>query len=250
MENKEDQVNILTLAPMTEYNVPELPTYEADKPDFTSKLPYRWKSKAIAAIATGILGINVLSGCSIFEQVIPEACGVDEWWAELSNFRYDLCVRLHHGGAGVAVYVAHLTEQEVFGIIKDRLAAASLEFNDEPPEHDVDIWGFFEQDTAIDLFNSQDNIGIIHLSWAGSNMPFSSRGRDASQMVANAFSEQAPDINIGVFNTPGQRLRDENWNEIRLTRSNAVDIRANLLENLDEQLQEFLDQLQEAGVID
>jgi len=252
MKNKED---VLTISPMTDYKVPELPTYEENKPDLASKLPSRWKSKAAIAAVSGILGASALTGCTLFEREASSSsnnfqlsdCGEEDWWGTLSNFQYDLCIRSHHGGFVGPSYVAHLTEQEVFGIISSRLEAVELNFNDSSPEYIVDIWRpYSEEGIAIDLFNSEHNVGIVHASWLESYQPFYAHGRAFSSVVAEAFVEQVPNLTVGVFNTPGQNLGFED----SLNASNAAEIRSELLEDLDEQIQEFIDQLQEEGIID
>ena len=251
MKNKED---LLTLSPMPHYKKPDLPTYEENKPNLASKLPNRWKSKAVLATVTGILGVSTLTGCTIFESepavsnYFSQAdCGEEDWFGTLSNFKYDLCIRSHHGGAHGPIYVAHLTEQEVFGIISSRLEAVGLHLNDEVPRNAVeDFWG---QIIAIDLFDSQHNVGVVHLSWLISNQPFSARERAFSTQIAESFAEQTHDVTIGVFNTPGQML---GWGseDAEINAGLATDIRSELLADLDEQLDAFIDQLQEEGVID
>jgi len=245
MKSKED---LLTISPMEDYKVPEMPTYEENKPDLTSKLPSRWKNKAMIAVMAGVLGANALTGCTMFEQEvsIPDACGEEEHWGLLNNFQHDLCVRSHFGGAvGSPIYIAHLTEQEVFWIISDRLEAVGLNFEDNsPPGYYAD--GFW-QDTTIDLFDSRLNIGIIQLSWIDSNGPFSSRGRELTRLVAEAFTNQEHDITVGVFDTPGYSL---GWDSSQINARYAAEIRSDLLDDIDEQIQDFIDQLQEKGIID
>ena len=103
MSKKDD---LLTLAPMEEYTEPELPTYTDDMPDLEKKVPSRWKNKAMIVAATGLLSVSPLIGYPA-NDFTRHDCGEG---VLLSNFAYDLCIRVHHGGfSGAPIYVAHLT---------------------------------------------------------------------------------------------------------------------------------------------
>ena len=241
MINEDD---LLTLAPLEDYKTPDLPTLEKGKPSSLKKVPARWKKKAMIVAISGYLGALPLAGCSANQNDFTRYdCGEGYWLATLNNFAYDLCVRLHHGGFGSAFYVAHLTEQEVFGMIKARLEEAGFNFTGLPPYY---IETRFS-DVALDLFDEERSVGIAHISWPDSNRAFSSIGREYSDWLAKQFAEQINDIKIGVFNTPGAVL---DRNNDRITAREARDIRPTLLEDLNEQLEDFIAQLQEEGIID
>ena len=235
-----DADGLITLEPIEEYTIPDLPTYTDNNSNLKKKVPARWKNKAVIAAVAGLLGSSSLAGCSIHQNndFTRYDCGEErDWHDALSNFAYDLCVRLHHGGFGTSVYVAHLTEQEVFGIIKMRLEEAGFNFNVRPPSYYVKT---FYHDIALDLFDKERSVGVAHISWIDSNTPFSGRGRGYSKWIAEQFAEQTNDITFGVFNTPGEWLERNNH---RITEREAKNIRPILLEDLNEQLEDFIAQL-------
>ena len=220
MKNKED---VLNLMPMKDYKAPELPTYEENKPDLTKKFPLRWKNKAIIAATIGIVSAGALAKCT-FERhtstLAPDICGERGYLRNFRDFEYDLCIRVHHGGFGGApVYVAHLTEQEVLGIISARLEEVGLIFGDEPPSH----W--------IDLFDANYNVGIVQLNI----IEVLSRTRLVFDGIAKEHN-----ITIGEFIPPSRLLENDFGMRIRLNARRAAEIRPALLENLNEQIQEFI----------
>ena len=233
---------------MTTYKEPDLPTFEEQKPDLAKKVPKSWKSKAVIGATISILGIGVFGAHQhLKSNTIPESCGVEEWWGTLSNYQYNLCIRSHHGGAFGPIYVAHLTEQEAFRIIIERLEAVGIKFNNEAV---IDSIEHILTDRTIEMKLLDDaNVRITHISWLDSNMPFSNRGSAFSREIAKTLTEQTPDMSVGAFHTPGQWVNTDGGNN-RLTRSRANEIRTELLADLDEQIQDFIDQLDAEGVLD
>ena len=230
--------------PMEEYETPKLPTLEAGKSELLKKIPSRWRNKAMIAVVSGILGAMPLMGCSVSQNnhFTRYDCGKGDW--RISNFAYDLCVRVHFGGAvGTPIYVAYLTEQEAFEVIKERLEEAGFNFSAIPPFYYVDT---YPQDATLDLFDEERSVGIAHINWTDSNLPHSACGRDYSRQIAEQFAEQTNDITFGVFNTPRTVLGRSN----SVTALGANVIRAALFEDLNEQIEDFIAQLQEEGIID
>ena len=83
----------LSISPVETYKAPQLPKKGSDNSALLKKLPSRWQKSAKVLACVGIVGTLALSatGC------------------------------LHFGGAGVPpIYIAHPTEQEVYGNITDQ----------------------------------------------------------------------------------------------------------------------------------
>jgi hypothetical protein len=123
----------------------------------------------------------------------------------------DLVFLVHGGGAGSAVYVAHLTEQEAFGIIRAHLEAVGLRFDEAPPEYSVNIGGWRDIDFRFDLFDVDKNVAVSNVSWGHSNLPFTSRGSWLARDVADEFAKLNTGINIGVFYNPGEYFWQTEW---------------------------------------
>jgi hypothetical protein len=152
--------------------------------------------------------------------------------------------------------VAHLTEQEAFGIVRAHLEAAGLRFGAAPPEYTVWHW----QEIGIDLFDENKNVAVVNIGWEESNRPFSSRGERFAESIREGFSEQANDMIAGVFYNPGEELgwvegrRNEATGEIEyLNIPTAREIAAQrpaLEENLNAQVQAFIEMLRAEGVLE
>ena len=157
--------DLLELAPMENYNAPDLPTYIDKRPDLSKKTPRRWKNKAVIAATIGLLGTTVLTGCAFFESTIPE--------------HPIYCRSIHHGGAGGGpIYVAHLTEQEALEIIRDQLEEVGLNLNEVQPPLSVMVEGIYEEgfdgeeahrllrdDIEMHLLDEENGIGIVTHRW-------------------------------------------------------------------------------------
>ena len=237
MINEDD---LLTVTPLEDYETPEIPTYADNKPNLEKKLPSRWKNKAMIVAVSGLLGVTSLVVNP--NSFTAQDCGEEVW---LRNFAHDLCVRVHHGGlTGAPIYVAHLTEQEVFEIIKTRLEEVGFNFNAIPPSYYVESF----RDVSLDLFDEEHGIGVVHISWLYSDWsPHSARGQSYSRWLVNQFAKQTNDITVGVFYTSGEGFRRIS------SRINAIEanlLRLVLLEDLNEQLDDFIAQLQEERIID
>ena len=219
MKNKDDlltKVNLLTLAPMEDYQTPDLPTYQDTKPDLSKKIPTRWKNKAmIAATSLTLLSTIPLSSC------IPG---------------------LHHGGAGGApMYVVQLTEQEAIEIIRAQLEETGLRFNDPKEPYSVRI----DWDTAeIILVNEEKDIRIALVDrwWVWNNEEREMENR--LEFTKNAIQqfEYEFDINVNsvIFN-----LQDEVW-----TRDDQPGRIEEIEADIIQQVQDFIEQLRQEGIIE
>ena len=262
MENK----NLPPITPMESYVAPNVPTLDEvyKNPAPLSKLPKRWAKNAAVVACVGILGFSTLAGC------LPSSPAVGQQYSHISEVvsvtkhstaEFDLIFRVHHGGAGGASYVVHLTEQEALGIIRTQLEAVGLSFNATPPEHisDRGEWG---ASIGLDLFDGERNVAISLINWENSNQSFRSRGRDFADMVAADFAEQT-DIPIGVFYIPGVSLWgslrgphfDLEWRPDRgePTDEEMAEIGAVagpiLVERLTDQVEEFISFLRAEGIL-
>jgi len=205
----------LLVSPMKNYAAPKIPALEdvRSDPALLKKMPNRWATGAVAALLAGIM----LSGCTSIVDTLN---------------------RTHHGGAGTPVYVAYLTEQEAWGIIRVQLEKAGLNFNYDPPGYSVTVFG---QTIGIDLFDKEKNVAIAKFdSWGFA--------REHAELAEEEFSRQT-DINVGVFYTPGMWFDVASWSD-RAADEERAGARISNEERMIEQVQAFITLLQERGIIE
>jgi len=219
--------NLLILAPIEEYQKPNLPTYHDTKPDLSKKVPSRWKNKAmIAAIGLGLFGTIPLSGCEF-----------------------------HLGGAGPApIYVAHLTEQEALNMIRIQLEEAGLNFDSEVPSYTIQRWGGprWENHVGINLFDEEKNVAITLINMYDDAISSIDWGEDAggrwqADRIETEFSEQHKKMIFGVFYNPSSRRVWRNRNDGQPHTEEEFET---LTEQLEDQVQNFIHQLREEGIIE
>jgi len=259
-DNLSTRVNLLTLAPMEEYAAPKFPTYKDEKPELAKKMPSRWRNKAVIAATVGILGTTALTGCSVIENVMP-------------NYTI-YCPDLHHGGAGGGpIYVVHLTEQEALGIIRSQLEEVGLNLTEISPQLGVTInnvyveddWGddafrMFNNDIEMQLLDEENEIGIalVNRHW-GWRLDGECTIDTQARIVQQFLNEH--DLNVGVIFRRSLEIdeawgEDAVWDEERFIYVNGAfeervdDARVQIENMLIEQIQEFIEQLQEEGIID
>jgi len=206
--------NLLTLAPIEEYQKPNLPTYHETKPDLRKKIPSRWKNKAmIAATSLTLLSTIPLSGCI-----------------------------LHHGGAGGApMYVVQLTEQEAIGIIRAQLEEVGLNFDEPKKPYHVRI----DWDTAeIILVHEEKDIRIALVDrwWGWGNEEREMERRIEFTNSAIKQFEYEFDITVDriIFS-----LQDEVW-----TRDDEPGRKEEIEEDIIQQVHNFIEQLREEGIVE
>jgi len=165
---------------MEHYTPPKIPTL-ASKPNLC-ELPKRWAKNAAVVACIGVLAAGSLAGCAVPQQAAetrPPYHMSDP--AQRTQFNYndlDFEMRMHHGGSGSAMYVVHLTEQEMQGFITAQLESAGVNF---------------------------DNVVMSFISWEDNNRQFSHRGREHAHWVAVQLAEDT-DLPVGVFYNPGETV--------------------------------------------
>jgi len=220
--------NLLVLAPMEDYEVPEMPMLCESQPELLKKTPSRWKNKAlVAAVGLSLLSTIPLSGC----------------------------MGLHHGGAGMnPIYVAHLTETDAMELIRNQLEAVGLSFDSEVPlytveQHGGNRWG---RNIGIDFFDEEKNIAITFINahedtTSATILDENLFGDWTTNHITNEFTENYPDIIFGVFYNPSRGREWRHRNRNRRHRNEEIEF---LTENLESQIQAFIQQLQEQGIIE
>jgi hypothetical protein len=107
----------------------------------------------------------------------------------------ELELRTHYGGANSGpFYTVYFTEQEAFGFFRAVLEDAGLNFGDEPPAYTYH--GMFDSEYGLDLFDAQRNVAITRV--------FDFYGYEID--VAEALSQIANDITVGVFTNQGEMI--------------------------------------------
>jgi len=259
MEDLHMDDNIPTgLSPVKSYTAPKLPTLSETRndPALLKKLPSRWKKKAAVLACMALVGSVTLASCDYYSLGLHEQSEITQLQLEAALEAAELNIRTHTGGSGFGpFYVAHITEQEAFGIIRAQLEAAGLNFGATPPGYTVDKWA---ADFGIDLFDARNNVGISHISWADNNIAFFSHGGNwLAEEVAEAFAQQTDDISVGVFFNPGKFLgmtanawdRDENEEHQPPTEEAKEEAKVYLVENITAQVRDFIKLLHAQGVI-
>ena len=186
---------------------------------------------------------------------------LDQIQAQLEEATLD--IRSHWGGSGAGpFYVAHITEQEAMGFIRARLEAAGLNLGATPPEYTIfspnsmtPIPGLLDE-KGVDLFDADNRVAIVNISWEASQRPFSPTGSGLARIVEEEFSQQLGDISIGVFFNPGHTVCDGRFfmaneeDEIEdITPEEKEAARYILVRNLTAQVDEFIARLQAEGII-
>jgi hypothetical protein len=289
----------LRLSPLKNYKPPKIPTLDDTRgnPGILKNLPLRWQKKTAVIACMTFAGMVTLAGCDYaialqesqlnhgggavipFYSSQPAQSGASQVIQpqpadhqaqppdhqariEAAISAAELNLRLHTGGSGFGpFYVVHITEQEALGIIRALLEAKGLDFNAEPPPYSVDF--AWDSTIGLDLFDSEKNVAISHISWEENNTPFFSHGGShLSEEIAKEFAELASDISVGVFFNPGEFLgfsehwwgwEQEGWEEYGEyeppTEESKEEAKAALIKNISEQVQEFISFLQAEGVI-
>ena len=256
MSKKRD---LLSLIPMEEYQTPKYPTFADDKPNLKNQIPRRWKSRAIIAMAAGLLGTSALTGC--FANIS----------APTESAIY--CPELHYGGAGAApLYVVHLTEAEALGIIRSQLEEIGLSLTEVAPlgvtidnvyvecDWQGDALRMFNNDVEMQLLDDENQVGIAlvnrHWDWRLDGQCTI----DTQARIAQRFLSEY-DLFVGVI-FPRSYFIDEAWgddavwDEERFAyvdddfEERVDDARIHIEKTLIEQTQNFIQQLREEGIID
>ena len=258
--------NLLKLEPAEDYQKPNFPTFQEKCPNLENKIPKRWQRKGILTAATTILGLTALTGCG---AIIPE--------------RNIYCPDLHFGGAGGAPqYVVILTEQEVIDVILAQTSAVGIEFTEVAPTRGVMVdsiymesdWGgeasrLFNHEIELILINEEHGIGIVldaslfQWNWGQDN--HASCFEAATGRIQDKFLREH-NIQIEFIPRRNQWIDElDYWNEEwfeegteeqiafeeRRERFEADQEAAtlSLMSRLEEDIQAFIAQLKEEGII-
>jgi len=226
--------DLLKLAPMTEYQAPELPTLKEVKSELLEKVPKRWKSKAVMATAVGLFGATTLTGCgNVNGSFTPIENTGQPILAPSINRSRTYCSDLHFGGSGGApIYVAHLTETDALNLIGQQFAAAGINLETALPRPRInaedihyelgnfgEAWGYgtmFPHYVEMQLFNEASGTGVVLIKnwswWLGSRCT-----NDVRASIERRFlSEHGITVEI-IFETGGEFSwwnNDLDWDEI------------------------------------
>ena len=248
------RISEIHIKPMENYEAPKLPMLdEVNENSFPlKKLPKRWAKNAAIMLGIGVLGLGTLSGCDVINSITGDGTAVvnrGEPFAEYGEF--ELIVRLHGGGGGWSSYVVYLTEQEILNTIRRRLEAVGLRFNYEPPVYTV-FGDIGIPPIGLHLFDEMKNVAISYVSFDDNNRQFVHR---IDHMVADRFAEQT-DIKVGVisqshfFIRSGGHFLNRTPPLTEQERETAkIEARPELEEQLNEQIDNFITVLSEAGII-
>ena len=274
--------DLLKLAPMTEYQAPELPTLNEAEPELLQKVPKRWKNKAVMATAVGLLGATALTGCgnSTGSFTPIEETGNPMPAPSISSAR-TYCSNLHHGGSiGNPIYVAHFTETDALNIINQQFLQAGIKLDEALPRprinaenihYEIGNWGevwssgtMFPNYLEVQLVHEDSGVGIVLIKnwywWLGSPCTTDVR-RSIEQRFLNEHG-----MNVEVIFETGEQLWswggqwDLDWDEIWTQMQNGIEIteiigdeiRTELLKyaetSLTEQVDIIINQLRNDGV--
>jgi len=262
----------LCIGPIENYVTPEFPTFENDNSALLKKLPFRWQKCAKALAGLGFIGALALSGCgsgrnaASARDIFPYGIVHNLSYTQGSYRGYsedNMLIRLHTGGMGSSFYMVHLTEQEVFGIIRARLEAAGLNFDALPPPGVVlaDMYegeyfyypALFVSRRAdsldFDLFDEERNVAIKHISWIGTGRSFGQTEQQIASMVERILTKHASDINIGTFYSTG-RVVSGISSRSSVSYQRIAASRPILVRQLINQADIFIAQLQSEGILE
>ena len=151
-------------------------------------------------------------------------------------------------------YFAHLNNNQALTIIRTRLEDAGLNFDSQVPKYTIERFGGHRwgRNIGIDFFDAERNVAITFVNYftngissSGlSNRPFN------TNRIIDEFSENFAGIHFGVFYNPAiwrpwhQQTR---WGRSRPHTTNETE---RLIEQLENQIQAFIDQLRAEGIID
>lgn len=279
---KNSNKNLSQLTPVKSYTPPTLPSLESSNPELLKKLPSRWQKKAAILAGLGVFGLLAFSGCdkyhdrarSRYEQLAMQQLEAAQTALAAAHAQLEtttLDVRSHFGGGGSGpFYVVYFTEQEALAFIQAKLEAAGLNLSANAPGYEVNQGGWF--DLGLSLWDEQRRVGISHITWENNNQQFFSHGGDdLARRASQEFAQQHEDISVGVFFNPDEMLFgswddmlefglyhpwDENFDreEYETQRDKIIAERKEggrqaLIDNLTNQVQEFINSLQREGIL-
>jgi len=255
--------NLQNIVPMTDYTPPIVPTLDEvyKNPAPLKKLPKRWAKNAAVAAAIGIFGLSTLAGCLGRDRYPADGafCLCNEYGVGYNGYdEFDVIIRTHSGGAATTSYFVLLTEQEIFGIIRHRLAEVGIMLCDTPPDYRTyclgqligidETWSLVVPELALDLFDARNRVGIVHLRLGVDWPPFMGT-IDPETFEASFDNQSRSRITTGAIRTPRVSL-GASWSKTEEERlESAATSRSQLEADLDRQITQFIARLRNLGVI-
>jgi len=272
---------------MQSYSPPAYPTRGANPAAVLKKLPIRWAKNAAIIACLGALSLGALTGCGETPQTTatgpvpysgetentvetPATYPFDQYpYATLIEERaFDIFVRTHHGGSGGGpIYVAHLTEQEALGIVRNALEEAGFDFSSNVPAHEIEWWP--TETLPIHLYDAQKNRAVVFADLPHNNWTWQFGTERELEQIHEGFAQQT-DLPVEVFYCEGYILgwsgfgdehgewiapiggRDD-WDaefDVNTTKEEQLRLAGPALEqSLLTQVQAFIDQLRGEGVL-
>lgn len=177
-----------------------------------------------------------------------------------NNFELDIRLSSHGGGAASEpFYVAYLTEQEVFGIIRNRLCEAGICFSSPVPDYSVSIeletyWETQSTITAtLSLFDERTRQGIVFPTpwrdWFSEDFGVS---RNELEMKLNQEFQEQFGITVTFIQRRSEFVGHYDWEDEAvptLTDDEEEEVRRYLNGRILTQVDALIDHLRAEGIL-
>ena len=182
------------------------------------------KKKVTLIAMVGLFCMIILTGCTHYVPSEPET-STDSSTGVTDDDPSPAC----------CVVIEYLTEQEALGIILSQLEEVGLNFNEPLQSYSVQING---STAELVLINEDKDLRIafVHRSWLSTEV---GRLEFTESAVSQLEAEFDMLIDVIFFN-PVDTVDDGEWQELR----------ADFERDLISQVQTFIEQLREEGIID
>jgi len=249
------------ITPAKGYTAPGLPTLEGMKTDPAPlmKLPMRWKKNAAAVACIGLVGVTTLTGCFPIAMLLhgggaggapiytPRPTEQDvPGWLDVARIEY----RSGPAAWNIAPLVAHIAEPDIFHFLQVYMESEGLIFSSAPPDYAVvrSYVEFGRTETlriGIDLFDEEKNVAIVHIGWGRSMFLREQLGYRFIGIIKEELMAQADHLNLFVFVNPGTGI----WGtDHSVEERNSM--RALFIQNINAQLEDFVAELRNEGILD
>ena len=281
--NDISDINEIVIKPVKKYAPPKYPTLvdATHTPELLRKLPTRWEKNAKVIAALGLLGAMTLNSCGGFDSNNANA--------KLLNVAPLFVHGEGTGSIGCDMIAppVFLSEQEALAIIKNETESVGLNFNATPPEYiatdnkskETSQYSWEKNQEYIlgdgkiglDLYDKKNGVAVSFVSMDEAAQKFDGfessvtnyLPRELAELTVEDFAKQNGDISVGVFYDPGTDWQsdkhqqilselhnydsDKEWSE-RLTQYQH-DTRELIIEDLRQQVRDFIEWLQGQGII-
>ena len=153
-------------------------------------------------------------------------------------------------------YFAHFTDEQALAIIQARFEEAGLNFTNDVPIYTVERYGGrrWGRDVGIDLFDEERNVAITFINLNANTISSVNSGGGSQHwlttQITQEFSEDFEEIHFGVFYNPSV-WRPWDMQRRWFSSQSHTDLEIErLTEQLENQIQEFIEQLRRDGLID